>query len=128
MVGRVIPREEGLDSFLAKLELTGKDLAASSSEAVRLMTMTQSKGLTVDTAIVMGVEDGIIPMPPDKAEINEERRLLYVAMTRATDMCLLTWAGRRKGPTARNGTPNVNQLRHRCPCWKACPLSAGLTA
>ncbi len=86
------------------------------------MTMTQSKGLTVDTAIVMGVEDGIIPMPHPKGEINEERRLLYVAMTRATDMCILSSASRRKGQIARQGTPNVNQPRHRCPLLEGLPI------
>jgi DNA helicase-2/ATP-dependent DNA helicase PcrA len=122
MVGRVVPPGEGLTSFLAHLEPTGKDLAASSSDSVRLMTMTQSKGLTVDTAIVMGVEDGIIPMPYPKGEINEERRLLYVAMTRATDMCLLTWAARRRGQIAHQGTPKVNQLRYRCPLLEGLPI------
>lgn len=122
MVGEQVLATEGLAGFLSKLEPFGKDLAANSTNSVRMMTMAQSKGLTVDTAIIMGVEDGIVPMPPPKGEINEERRLLYVAMTRATSMCILTWAGRRRGPIARQGRPNVNQLRRRSPLIEHLPI------
>ena len=55
----------------------------------------------------------------------EELRLLYVAMTRATEMCLLTWANRRTGPTARMGTPRINRTRGRSPLLSNLPGSAG---
>jgi len=54
---------------------------------VRLMTMHSSKGLEFDTVIIAGISDGIIP--DQGAEIEEERRLLYVAMTRARDRLYL---------------------------------------
>jgi DNA helicase II / ATP-dependent DNA helicase PcrA len=114
-VGQHVIASDGLGTLLANLEPLGKDLAASSIDAVRMMTMGRSKGLTLNTVVVMGVEDGMVPMPPPKGKIDEERRLLYVAMTRATDMCVLTWAGRRRGPIARQGRPNVNQPRRRSP-------------
>lgn len=119
-VGRVVPAEDGLASFLGQLEPVGKDLATQ-ADAVRIMSMGASKGLTVNTAIVMGVEAGIIPHP--KGNEDEERRLLYVAMTRATDFCALTFAQRRTGPTARHGVVNVNQPRGRCPLFQGLPIS-----
>jgi superfamily I DNA/RNA helicase len=68
---------------------------------------------------IMGVEKNIIPHP--RADLEEERRLLYVGMTRATDMCVLTFARRRQGPTARQGTANVNRPRGRCPLLENLP-------
>jgi DNA helicase-2/ATP-dependent DNA helicase PcrA len=116
--------DAGLLALLQQLEPVGKDAAASLSGGVRLMTMAQSKGLTVNTAITLGVEDGIIPMPR-ATDVNEERRLLYVAMTRATEMCLLTWSNRQTGPTARMGTPSVNQTRSRSPLLDGLPGAVG---
>lgn len=124
-VGGAVPAGEGIQGFLANLEPLGKDLAANAADGVRAMTMTQSKGLTINTAIVLGVEDGIIPLPPPKGEINEERRLLYVAMTRATDTCILTYAARRTGQSARFGSPRVNRSRNRCPLLANLPGGVG---
>jgi len=123
MVGQAVPPEDGMQGFLSQLEPIGKDLAANTATGVRMMTMAQSKGLTVDTAIVMGVEEGIVPFP--RGDYDEERRLLYVAMTRATEVCILTWAARRTGPSARFGAPSVNRSRNRCPLLSNLPGSVG---
>lgn len=108
-VGPEVPWKEGLPGFLSQLEPLGKDLAANEGDSVRLMTMTQAKGLTVDTVFVMGVEEGLIPFP--RGSRDEERRLLYVAITRATDLSVLTWAKRRTGPIARQGSPTLRNRR-----------------
>jgi len=63
--------------------------------------MGGAKGLTVEATIIMATEDGVIPRPD--CEIAEERRLFYVAMTRAKRYLFVTWARKRKGPTARAG-------------------------
>ena len=73
------------------------------------MTMVGSKGLTVRATIIAGVEDSIVPMP--NADVAEERRLLYVAMTRAKEFLFCTWAGQRGGPTARVGRARVRVRR-----------------
>jgi superfamily I DNA/RNA helicase len=105
---------EGLGRFLGQVQPVGEDLRSGRpAQAVRLMTMTASKGLTVRAAIVVGVEEGIIPRP--RADLAEERRLLYVAMTRSTEYLYLTWAGRRTGPTARAGEARVARGRNRSP-------------
>jgi superfamily I DNA/RNA helicase len=68
------------------------------------MTMVGSKGLTVTATIVVGVDNDLIPRPGQ--DLSEERRLLYVAMTRAREYRFLTWANRRRGPGARAGRAN----------------------
>ena len=80
----VIDRKEGFGRFLGQIQPAGKDIRSGrDAGAVRLMTMMSSKGLTVRAAIIVGAEDGVIPLA--KRDKEEERRLLYVAMTRSTD-------------------------------------------
>ena len=75
------------------------------------MNMRSSKGLTVRAAIVVGVEDGVIPLVNKRPD--EERRLLYVAMTRAKEFLYLTWSGRRTGRTAHSGIASIGERRNR---------------
>ncbi len=71
------------------------------AEAVTLMTIHASKGLEFPVVFIAGCEDGIIPYIPagestiGSDELDEERRLLYVAMTRAQDELFLTRSERR---------------------------------
>ena len=90
-----------LGQLLSQLEPLGKDIAQTKSEGVRIMTMAASKGLTVQATILPALEDSIIPNP--RINEREERRLLYVAMTRAKEFLYCTWAQRRTGPSARAG-------------------------
>ena len=118
-----IDRTEGLGRFIGQIQPVGKDLRSGRpAQAVRLMTMASSKGLTVRAAIVVGVEEGIIPRPSE--DLGEERRLLYVAMTRATEYVYLTWSGRRTGPTARAGRPWVARGRNRSPFLTHSPVAS----
>lgn len=113
-VDDTVERSAGLGAFLSQVQPVGRDLRSGrAAGAVRLMTMSSSKGLTVRAALVVGVEQGVIPLVG--ASLDEERRLLYVAMTRSTEYLYLTWSGRRTGPTARTGAPNVGQGRNRSP-------------
>jgi DNA helicase-2/ATP-dependent DNA helicase PcrA len=99
--------------YLNQVQPLGSDLAASREDGVRFMTMTSSKGLTVQATIIIAAEEGIIPRPAP-ASLTEERRLLYVALTRARRFTYATWSRRRFGPTARSGQPNVAQRRSPC--------------
>lgn len=97
--------DQGLGRYLGQIGPLGRDLAAAQSGGVRVMTMSGAKGLTVRAGIIAAVEDGIIPRPD--CDLGEERRLLYVAMTRAREFLFCTWARQRRGPTARTGQPRV---------------------
>lgn len=101
--------ETSLGRFLGQIAPLGRDRAANESEGVRIMSMASAKGLTVRATIVAALEDGIVPRP--NADLAEERRLLYVAMTRAKKFLYGTWARRRTGPTARAGAPRVQERR-----------------
>ena len=76
----------------------GSSGAAAADEAVRLMTVHASKGLEFDVVYVVGVEEGLFPhhySMDSEHEVDEERRLLYVAMTRAKRRLVMTHADRR---------------------------------
>lgn len=95
----LVEPEQEFGRFLSQITPLGKDRAQAESQGVRIMTMTGSKGLTVRATIIAGLDDGIVPRPDE--DLGEERRLLYVAMTRAKEFLFGTWAGQRRGPTAR---------------------------
>ncbi|MBN2802108.1 MAG: UvrD-helicase domain-containing protein [Deltaproteobacteria bacterium] len=66
-------------------------------ERVALMTMHASKGREFEAVFITGVEDGIIPLEIEgkPANIDEERRLLYVAVTRAKTVLMLSYSKKR---------------------------------
>jgi len=112
-VGTAIGSEADFGRFINDFEPTARELVSGLGDGVRLITMGMSKGLTLDTTIIMGVENGNIPSP--RGEDSEELRLLYVALTRATQLTVVTYANRRKGPTARVGDPRVWVQREQSP-------------
>lgn len=88
-----------LSDYLSTVSLlTDADNDDSSDEKITLMTIHSAKGLEFNTVFVVGMEENIFPsmlsVDSDKA-LEEERRLLYVAITRAEKHCYLTWAHTR---------------------------------
>jgi len=94
---------EKLLEFLENVALVEKStLAQESSEhrlpVVTLMTIHSSKGLEFDQVFVAGLEEGVFPHSRsmlDPAELEEERRLCYVALTRARTQLHLSYAQQR---------------------------------
>jgi DNA helicase-2/ATP-dependent DNA helicase PcrA len=79
------------------------------SDAVELLTFHRAKGLEFHTVHVTGLERGLVPIAraEDPAARAEERRLLYVALTRAEHTVALSWARRRTlGSREVNRTPS----------------------
>jgi DNA helicase-2/ATP-dependent DNA helicase PcrA len=105
----LIEEDLSFGRYLAQITPLAKDRAIAESHGVRIMTMIGSKGLTVRATIIAGLEDGIVPRPD--SDLGEERRLLYVAMTRAKEFLFCTWAGQRRGPTARAGRARLRERR-----------------
>ena len=98
--------EEGNDNltlthFLSEISLaTDQDSDSESDDGARvtLMTVHAAKGLEFDNVIIRGLEEELFPsfMSSDSlAGIEEERRLMYVAITRAKTNCVITYANTR---------------------------------
>jgi DNA helicase-2/ATP-dependent DNA helicase PcrA len=78
---------------------TDIDNVDENEEAVKLMTMHNAKGLEFDHVFIVGLEDGLIPHSRSIYEnngIEEERRLLYVAITRAKKTLTMCYAKTRR--------------------------------
>lgn len=88
-----------LNDFLAEISLDTSENADTADGAnVTLMTVHAAKGLEFKNVIIVGVEEDLFPaiMSSDSIYgIEEERRLLYVAITRAKNTCLITYAKSR---------------------------------
>ena len=91
--------ETSLSDFLREVSLAtdfeGED---GDKEAVTLMTVHASKGLEFSNVFVVGVEEDLLPAAMSLSSsqgVEEERRLLYVAITRAKKFCMLSYASSR---------------------------------
>ncbi len=88
-----------LSAFLAHASLeAGENQAAAGAEALQLMTVHSAKGLEFHTVFISGLEEGLFPHENSLNEeggLEEERRLLYVAMTRARRRLYLSQAQTR---------------------------------
>ena len=90
----------GLSDYLSEVSLIS-DLDSdtdSGDEKVTLMTVHSAKGLEFNTVFVVGMEENLFPSQMSSSsmrEIEEERRLFYVAITRACRHCFLTYAKSR---------------------------------
>jgi DNA helicase-2/ATP-dependent DNA helicase PcrA len=91
--------EEPLAGFLSHASLeAGDHEAAAGSDALQLMTVHAAKGLEFRAVFVCGVEEGLFPHENALSEeggVEEERRLAYVAITRARERLYLSLAGSR---------------------------------
>jgi DNA helicase II / ATP-dependent DNA helicase PcrA len=89
-----------LDLFLQQVALvTDLDRADGDADTVTFMTLHNAKGLEFPTVFLAGLENGLFPMGrafDDPAQLEEERRLFYVGVTRAEDRLFLSWARERR--------------------------------
>ncbi len=89
---------DGFVAFLAAALRVGEAGPADGArDAVSLLSFHGAKGLEFDVVHVTGVEDGLVPISLARtdAEIDEERRLLYVALSRAARELTISWARER---------------------------------
>ena len=88
-----------LSHFLDKISLIQDSDKIDNSDQLKIMTIHSSKGLEFDNVFLCGFEEGIMPHQKsiDDGNIEEERRLCYVAVTRAKSKLYITQAGTRKG-------------------------------
>lgn len=106
-----------LSEYLEEASLTGRENEADSKEdqlnkkGVRMMTLHSAKGLEFPRVYLIGLEEGILPhqrsLEAGESSISEERRLMYVGITRARDYLTITMAkGRKKWGKLRESIPS----------------------
>lgn len=104
-IGKYEASYAGLSSFLDSITLDSSSLPgednriSSDKNVIKLITMHNTKGLEFDRVFVTGLEDSIIPgnrSGQSDKDIEEERRIFYVAITRARKELYLSWAQSRK--------------------------------
>ena len=101
-------QEHDLGQFLETVALVSDiDTMKDNGDGVKLMTLHSSKGLEFPVVFLMGLEEGIFPHSRafgNDTELEEERRLCYVGMTRARKSLFMTYARRR----SQYGQANFN--------------------
>jgi len=104
--------DSSLSAFIEEVSLlTDIDTWNDSSNSVTLMTLHSAKGLEFPIVFITGLEMGLLPLQrnnADSQELEEERRLLYVGMTRAENRLYMSYARqRRKYGTTQLTTPSL---------------------
>jgi len=92
------------DVVLAELAGRAEGEAQSDADGVELLTLHRAKGLEWEAVFIPSLEEGLLPVSQagdDEAALAEERRLLYVGITRARRHLVLSWARQRRSATGR---------------------------
>lgn len=96
---KYVPNEPMLESFLEKVALSmDTDEINQNKDAVHLMTLHSAKGLEFPVVFIIGLEEGILPHSRSllsQNELEEERRLMYVGLTRAKQKAYLLFSRQR---------------------------------
>jgi DNA helicase-2/ATP-dependent DNA helicase PcrA len=100
-LARAMEDYETLGAFLEHVSLVMDNEADRESDKVTIMTIHAAKGLEFDTVFLAGWEEGVFPSQRaldegGKASLEEERRLAYVAITRARKRCVILHAANRR--------------------------------
>ncbi|MCB1609809.1 MAG: ATP-binding domain-containing protein, partial [Xanthomonadales bacterium] len=111
-----------LAAFLSQASLdAGETQASKHADAVQLMTLHSAKGLEFPLVFIVGMEEGLFPnqraMEEGPQQLEEERRLAYVGMTRAERQLVLSYAESRRwrGSAAYNAPSRfIRELPGRC--------------
>jgi len=101
--------EDSLPAFVAELDARAELQHAPVADGVTLASIHSAKGLEWRIVFVVGCSDGLLPLQyaETPAQVEEERRLAYVAITRAADQLHLSWARARQpgGRAVRSVSP-----------------------
>lgn len=102
----------GVDDLVREISSSSERIQQEIVEnAVNILTMHQAKGLTFDVCFIVGAEDEVIPGRNTGEKEGDERRLLYVSMTRAKHKLFITYCTKRIGQQMFLGRESGNPRR-----------------
>ncbi|GIV04396.1 MAG: DNA helicase [Fimbriimonadales bacterium] len=95
---------ESVNELVRALEVSREDIEQELDEGkVNILTMHKAKGLTAEAVIIVAAEDEYLPGRAEGEAVDDERRLLYVSLTRAKHHLFITYCDRRTGPQRHTG-------------------------
>lgn len=101
-----------LEELLTALEVSSENIEQElQSDAINILTMHKAKGLTAEAVIVIAAEDEYLPGRADGLAIGDERRLLYVSLTRAKHFLCITYCSQRRGQQQHTGRTSGRPAR-----------------
>ena len=132
LVNRLVPLEEQRQSIIHEINVTISSFESRSisdlvqamevsreeieqeldQDKVNILTMHKAKGLTADAVIVVATEDEYIPGRAQGDSIGDERRLLYVSLTRAKHHLFITYCQERTGQQRHSGRSSGRSRRN----------------
>lgn len=99
--------QAGMPELVADLQRRADAAHAPTADGVTLATIHSAKGLEWDAVFCVGMQEGTVPSPfaQTPAQVEEERRLFYVAVTRARQVLMISWAAARRAGGRGNRQP-----------------------
>ena len=115
-------RATSIDALVRSIGVTSDDIEQELEEdKVNILTMHRAKGLTAEAVVIAAAEDEYIPGRAEGEAIDDERRLLYVSLTRARHHLFVTYCDKRFGQQTHTGknsgkvTRSLSQFLVDCP-------------
>lgn len=117
-------------ALLAAFEARAAAEAAGSADGVNLLTLHRAKGLEWEAVLLPGLEEGTLPIrqASDDEALAEERRLLYVGLTRPRRHLLISWVEQRAGVGGREGRRRPSRFLRALEAGADAPRAGGAGA
>jgi DNA helicase-2/ATP-dependent DNA helicase PcrA len=115
---------DGMSELLRMINIAPDQQNQLEAGAINIMSMHQAKGLTTDVTFVIACEEEYLPGRASGTAIDDERRLLYVSLTRARHFLFITHCRRRIGAQRHSGSRSGEEQRNLTPFLRGGPVTS----